>query len=261
MTKVVQLVTMSNDLLAIGMGFQKWQDAVEAAINTNNLAVSGEVRGGQLIQFSDPSGAQINILAVEPFATYAGFESTAMSFAHISMINDILALCDIVDYNGQPVTTLTCNLAQRPLLVDAGEQRWQQLSLTALVDTKNLKTFPNVEEYLAQHGKQPGHLDSFGAQTIISGNGTEAPSAAAEFSARVLDADYRINSLTGQRFIHATVDGSFGYDICLPDIIELPTKNSIIGGTAVLVGSVIAPQGCGGSGGGCGSTGCGCGGH
>ena len=49
MTKVVQLVTMSNDLLAIGMGFQKWQDAVEAAINTNNLAVSGEVRGGQLI--------------------------------------------------------------------------------------------------------------------------------------------------------------------------------------------------------------------
>lgn len=252
---------MSNDLLAIGMGFEKWQDAVEAAISTNNLAVSGEVRGGQLVQFSDPSGAQINILAVEPFATYAGFESTAMSFAHISMVDDVLALCDIVDYNGQPVTTLTCNLAQGPLLVDAGEQRWQQLSLTALVDAENLEVFPNVEEYLATHGKQPGHLESHGAQVIINASGKETPSAAARFSARVLEADYRTNALTGQRFIHATVDGSFAYDICLPDIIELPEKNSIISGTAVLVASVLAPQGCGTAGGGCGSGSCGCGGH
>ena len=62
---------MSNDLVALGMKFDKWQDAVEAAISTNKLSVTGEVRGGQLIQYADSSGAQINILAVEPFATYA----------------------------------------------------------------------------------------------------------------------------------------------------------------------------------------------
>ena len=122
---------MSNDLVALGMKFDKWQDAVEAAISTNKLSVTGEVRGGQLIQYADSSGAQINILAVEPFATYAGFDSVAMSFAHVTMLNDVLALCDIIDYNGQAVTSLTCNLAQGPLLVDEPEQRWQQVAITA----------------------------------------------------------------------------------------------------------------------------------
>ena len=55
---------ISNDLAAIGLNFEKWQDAVEAAIATDRLAVTGEVRGGQLIQYADPSGAQLNILAV-----------------------------------------------------------------------------------------------------------------------------------------------------------------------------------------------------
>ena len=50
--------------MALGMKFDKWQDAVEAAISTNKLSVTGEVRGGQLIQYADSSGAQINILAV-----------------------------------------------------------------------------------------------------------------------------------------------------------------------------------------------------
>ena len=118
-----------------------------------------------------------------------------------------------------------------------------------------------MEEYLATHGKQPGHLESYGAKVIANASGKETPSAAAQFSARVLEADYRTNTLTGQRFIHATVDGSFAYDICLPDIIELPEKNSVISGTAVLVASVLAPQGCGTAGGGCGSGSCGCGGH
>ncbi len=252
---------MSNDLLAIGMGFEKWQDAVEAAINTDNLAVSGEVRGGQLIQFSDPSGAQINILAVEPFATFAGFSSVAMSFAHVSMLNDVLALCDIVDYNDQPVTSLTCNLAQGPLLVDEGEQHWQQLSVTALVNTEGLTTYPTVADFVAKHQMEPGSLESQGARAIASGSGTEVPTAAATFTARVLEADYRTNTLTGQRFIHATVDGSFAYDLCLPDVIDLPEKNSVICGSAIMVASILAPQGCGSAAGGCGSGGCGCGGN
>ena len=130
---------MSNDLVALGMKFDKWQDAVEAAISTNKLSVTGEVRGGQLIQYADSSGAQINILAVEPFATYAGFDSVAMSFAHVTMLNDVLALCDIIDYNGQAVTSLTCNLAQGPLLVDEPEQRWQQVAITALASAEDLR--------------------------------------------------------------------------------------------------------------------------
>ena len=146
---------MSNDLVALGMKFDKWQDAVEAAISTNKLSVTGEVRGGQLIQYADSSGAQINILAVEPFATYAGFDSVAMSFAHVTMLNDVLALCDIIDYNGQAVTSLTCNLAQGPLLVDEPEQRWQQVAITALASAEDLRYYPTVDDYVAETGNNP----------------------------------------------------------------------------------------------------------
>lgn len=239
------------------MNFDKWQDAVEAAIATNKLSVTGEVRGGQLIQYGDSSGAQINILAVEPFATFAGFASEVQCFAHVSMLNDVLALCDIVDYNGQPVTTVTCNLAQGPLLVDEPEQRWQQLAMTALAT--EFEYFDSVEAYEATNEGPVGMLDSTGAKAV--GNGAQIPDASASFTARVLEADYRTNALTGERFIHATVDGSFAFDVCLPATIELPVKNSVITGTAVMAGSLIAPQGCGGNGGGCGSGGCGCGGH
>ncbi|AEQ06792.1 hypothetical protein LJU02_06355 [Corynebacterium pseudotuberculosis] len=252
---------MSTDLLSIGMTFDKWQDAVEAAIATDKLAVTGEVRGGQLIQYADDSGAQINILAVEPFATFAGFDSVTQSFAHISMVNDVLALCEIVDYNGQEVTTVACNLAQGPLLVDEPEQRWQQLGLSALAF--DVITYPTIADFEQASPEILGTVVSEGALTVMSGNGTAAPDAFATFNVRVLSAEYRTNTLTGSRFIHATVDGPFPFDVCLPDAASLPERDSVISGKAVLVGSVSVPDsgGCGSGGGGCGSGGCGCGGH
>lgn len=54
-TLTVTLSAMSTDLKSIGLGFDRWQDAVEAAIATNELVVAGEIRGGQLIQFADAS--------------------------------------------------------------------------------------------------------------------------------------------------------------------------------------------------------------
>ena len=109
---------ISSDLASIGLAFDKWQDAVESAIATNRLAVTGEVRGGQLIQYADPSGAQLNILAVEPFATFAGFDAVTRTYAHITPLNDVVALADIVDPRGGAIASATINLAQEPLLVD-----------------------------------------------------------------------------------------------------------------------------------------------
>ena len=85
----------------------------------------------------------------------------------------------------------------------------------------------------------------------------KSPDARAEFTARVLSAEYRTSQLTGQRFIHVSVDAAFPFDVCLPDG-ELPERNSVIAGTAVMVGSIPTPQG--GGCGGCGGS-CGCGGH
>ncbi|MGD7001072.1 hypothetical protein [Corynebacterium halotolerans] len=247
---------MTTDLKSIGLGFERWQEAVEAAIATNQLEVIGEIRGGQLVQFTDKSGAQINILAVEPFATYAGFDSITQTFAHISMVNDVLAFCEIIDTFGNVLSSVTLNLSQGPLLVDQPVQQWQQLGVTALVLEHSI--YDSAEAYTAATGGVVGMLMSEGAQILASGSGAAVPDAAAEFSARVLEAEYRHNQLTGQRFIHATVDGTFPFDVCLADSPELPARNSVVAGTAVLSGNVLAADfgGCGG----CGSN-CACGGH
>lgn len=248
---------MSTDLKSIGLGFDRWQDAVEAAIATNQLVVAGEIRGGQLVQFTDASGAQINILAVEPFATYAGFESLTQTFANVSMVNDVLAYLEILDAFGNVQTSVTCNLAQGPLLVDQPTQTGQRVGVTAL--GLDVARYPDAESYQAATGEVLGVLLSEGAQIVAAGSGAAAPDASATFSARVLEAEYRNNQLTGQRFIHVTVDGAFPFDVCLPDAPELPARDSVLAGTAVLTASVLTPIGGGGCG--CGSGGCGCGGH
>lgn len=61
----------------------------------------------------------------------------------------------------------------------------------------------------------------------------------------------------GQRFIHVFLDAAFPFDACLPDG-ELPQRDQVIAGSAVLAGSIPAPTG--GGCGGCGDS-CGCGGH
>ncbi len=246
--------TVSTDLSSIGLGFDRWQDAVEAAIATNRLGVTGEVRGGQLIQYADPSGAQLNILAVEPFATFAGFDALTRTYAHITMLNDVVALADIVDPHGATITTITVNLAQGPLIAEEPTLQWQELGVTALA--LEVSRYDSVDDFHTQRSEVLGEVRSTGAQAVSSG-AASAPDAGAEFSARVLEAEYRTSGLTGQRFIHASVDGAFPFDVCLPDG-ELPPRNSVIAGTALMAGSIPAPQG--GGCGGCGDS-CGCGGH
>lgn len=247
---------MSTDLKSIGLGFDRWQDAVEAAIATNQLSVIGEIRGGQLVQYSDASGANINILAVEPFATYAGFDAVTQTFGNVTMVNDVLALCEILDGHGKIMVGVALNLAQGPLLAELDTQEWQQLGVTALVS--DFQVHADVEAFTAATGEEPGALNSEGARIITSGDGSAIPDASATFSARVLDSEYRHNQLTGQRFIHATVDGAFPFDVCLPDNPELPARDSVIVGSAIMTAQVLSPVG--GGCGGCGGS-CGCGGH
>ena len=178
---------ISNDLAAIGLNFEKWQDAVEAAIATDRLAVTGEVRGG-LIQYADPSGAQLNILAVEPFATFAGFDSVTRTYAHVTPINDVVALADVVDPRGNAMASLTVNLAQGPLLVDEPTLQWQELSVSALA--LSVENYTSTDAYLALHpGAVVGTVTSPGAEALASG-AASTPDAQAEFSGRVLDAEY-----------------------------------------------------------------------
>ncbi|MDO4686034.1 MAG: hypothetical protein Q4A92_05755 [Corynebacterium sp.] len=245
---------MTFDLPSLGMDYPRWQDAVEAAIASGNLEVTGEVRGGQLIQFTDGSGAQINILAVEPYATWTGFRSSTAALAHILMFNDVLALCELVTNDGATITTLTCNLAQGPLLVDEPMLEWEQVALTALV--LEHQSYADDAEYLAEKGFEfLPKLESPGALIIATNNGAQTPDASGQLTARIKHAEYRTNNLTGQKFIHATLEQPSFLDVCLPDG-PLPSIGTIIEGNIVLTGSILPPAGCGDS---CGSCGGGCG--
>lgn len=249
-------VRENQELAALGMAFPRWQDAVEAAIGTQRLAVTGEVRGGQLIQYSDPSGAQLNILAVEPYATFVGFAAQTSAFGHVTMLNNVLALIDIVDPYGETVTSATANLAQGPLLVDEDTQQWQQVGLTAL-GLEVAEADPNTAE------SEPDLFRSAGAEIVAAGSGAQTPTPAVEFSGRVMEAEWQDNALTGQRFMHVMVDGKVPFDLCLPESFgALPAQDTVLTGRALLTASIVAPgAGCGSGGGGCGCGSCGCGGH
>ncbi len=248
------------EMAALGFHFDRWQDAVEAAIATPNLAVTGEVRGGQLIQFADPSGAQLNILAVEPFATFIGFEAVTQCYAHVDMVNDVLAYMDVIDPLGTSQAHVTANLAQGPLLADEPRQEWQQVNLAAL--GLAVESYASAQAYEEATGIYPAAIESAGAE-VVDHNSAETPTAAATFAARVMESEWRHNQLTGERFMHLIMDGAFPFDLCLPathDGGQLPAKDTVLAGSALLVASVALPTGgCGG--GGCGSGGCGCGGH
>lgn len=248
--------TNNPEMRSIGLAYERWQDAVEAAIASGNLAVTGEVRGGQLIQFSDPSGARINILAVEPFATFIGFEAVTQGYAHVEMLSPVLALLEILDLGGNLVTTATANLAQGPLLVDEPRQEWQQVGLTAM--GLEVSSFPSAGAYEAEFGAYPAVFESDGAQVVASGSGATAPTPGARFAARVVESQWRHNQLSGERFMHLIMDGAFPFDLCLPESYgELPAPGSVLAGTAMLTAEILLPTG----GCGCGSGGCGCGGH
>lgn len=254
--KGATVVVMTNGLASIGMTFGTWQEAMQAAIASGRLAVTGEVRGGQLVQFSDASGAQLNMLAVEPFATYAGFDSTTAANAHVTMVNDVLALADIVTDNGTPISTIACNLAQGPLLVDEPTLEWEQLALSAL--GMDVALFDNSEAFRAAGGQAVGLVVSHGAAVVNSGNGAQVPDASAQIAVEIVGAEYRYNTLTNQRFIHLDVISPVPMDVCIPDAETLPAPGAIVAGTAMLVGSIKPPAGCGDGGScGCGSGGCG----
>lgn len=249
-----------SEMLALGFNFEHWQDVVEAAIATNQLTVTGEVRGGQLIQFADASGAQLNILAVEPFSTFIGFEGITQAFAHVSMVNDVLSYMNIITPTGDTIAEITANLAQGPLLAEVEEQQWQQVGITAM--GLSVQSYDSAEAFESAEGMYPALFESDGAEVINSGNGGAAPTPGARFAARVLESSWRHNQLSGKKFMHVVLDGAFPFDLCLPESFgELPAKDTILAGTALMTASVLTPMSGCGSGGGCSCGSGGCGGH
>ena len=242
---------MTNDLKSVGLDLGDWTTTVEAAVGSHNLSVAGEVRGGQLIQFADPSGAILNILTAEPYSVFTGFAGQTMATGHITMINDVVSLIDLIDENGYQVASVTANLCQGPLLVDSEPLQFAPVEVTAIALTES--------PYADAPSDNTATVVSPGVEIVSTGDGSAVPDAAATIAVQVVTADYRTTELTGQRFIHAVAHAPFPMDLCLPDAPELPAAGTWVTGRFMLTASVAQPAapsggcGCGGS--------CGCGGH
>lgn len=254
---------MNTDLRAIGLDRGGWRATIEAAIGTDRLSVVGEPRGGQLVRYDDPSGAQLYILGVEPYSTYAGFTGRRSATAHVTAVDDVLALVEVLDDDpASPdyetaVAALTCNLAQGPLIVDAGTQSFEQVALTALaVDAA-------VVDADGADAGEPA-ITATGAQPVLHPDGTRLPDASARIRATVRSAERRVGELGGQAFWLLDLDLPVPMDVCLPaGEGPGPAAGDTVAGLFQLVGEILAPAGCGDGGcgsGGCGSGGCGCGG-
>lgn len=253
---------MTSDLKSIGLDYPRWQDAIEAAIATEHLSVIGEIRGGQLVRFEDPSGARLHILGVEPFSTFAGFAGLTQVTAHVSALDDVLALVEIVaDDPSAPnfdevVATATCHLAQSPLLVDEPTQTFEHVNLSALgVD---VTVDADAAAYGERTGARPGEVRFTGADAVTGADaGRRAPDASATLSGVVNASSTRVNRLTGQEFHLLHLDMPVPMDVLVPaGVSPAPAVGTVVSGTFLMAGDVIAPQGCGDS---CGDGGCGCG--
>lgn len=262
------MVGMIPELRSIGMDFPKWQDALEATYSSGSLAVSGEVRGGQVLQFDDPSGARLVVLAVEPFGSFGSFTGGVPATAHLSMLNDIIGVLDVVDDSpmlqiaGQQAPTiasLTATIAQGPLLVDAPSLEYHQFHIGALASS--VRVYADSTEFAKDGGLKVGVVDSSGLQDINSPSAT--PHATANIAVEASDWSRKINALTGQKFWTARVTSPFEFTVVLPeDAVDEELAQSdaplIVAGTVQFTASTVDAAGCGGA---CGSGSCGCGGH
>jgi hypothetical protein len=254
---------MIPELKSVGLDFSRWQDALEAAYGTGALRVTGEVRDGQVLQYDDPSGARLVILAVPPYGSFASFSGGAETTAHLSMADDIVGVLDIVADSpmlqvraeGAPViASLTATVAQGPLLSEEGTLTYQPMQVTALAGDVSVH---RTRDDAARAGVlRVGSVESTGLADLNSG--AVAPHAAGTVAVEVAAAERRTAALTGQSFWVCTVTAPFEFSVVLPDNGEdaLPA-GTIIAGPVQFTATAVDPASCSSGGCGCGSGGCG----
>lgn len=255
---------MIPELRSVGLDFTRWQDALEAAYGTGALRVTGEVREGQVLQYDDPSGARLVILAVPPYGSFASFSGGAETSAHLSMADDIVGVLDIVADSpmlqvrgeGAPViASVTATVAQGPLLSEEGTLTYQPVQLSALaVDAEVYRT----RDAAARAGVlKVGSVESTGLADLNSG--ASAPHAGARLAVEVTGAERRTAALTGQSFWLCSVSAPFEFSVVVPaddSDDDLPV-GTIVAGNVQFTATAVDPASCSSGGCGCGSGGCG----
>ncbi|MGO1948767.1 MAG: hypothetical protein ACTH1D_03985 [Mycobacteriaceae bacterium] len=261
---------MIPELRSVGLNFTRWQDALEAAYGSGALRVTGEVRDGQVLQYDDPSGARLVILAVPPYGSFASFSGGVDTSAHLSMADDIVGVLDIVADSpllqvraeGAPViASVTATVAQGPMLSEEGALEYQPVQIAALA--ADVGVYQTRDDAARAGILRVGSVESTGLSDLNSG--AVAPHAGATVAVEVVHAERRMTALTGQAFWVCTVSAPFDFSIVVPDsddgigstgATEI-VPGTIIAGDVQFTATSVDPASCSTGGCGCGSGGCG----
>lgn len=262
--------TPGTGLAALGMGSAPWQVLVEQAYRTGALTVVGELEGGQLLSYADPSGARLTIMTAPPFAAFAGVDTpdAPTVVAEITQLTDVLAVLEVQDDDGAPICELTATMAQGPLLVDE-PTHVNNVTISALA--LDVAYYTSEDEFRTAGGATSGLFVSHGAAIVARGDGSTTPTAAAELALTVTSAARRTNTLTGEDFWYVSVEAPFPMDLCIPTEVRTGPEGApvakvevqpggVIAGSVLMAASVAVPPSCGDGCGSCGGS-CGCGGH
>lgn len=274
------------ELSSVGLVYPQWQDALEAAYASGKLSVIGEVSGGQVLQYADPSGATLTILAAPPYGSFVGLhpQGRMSTTGHVTMVNDLIGIVDIVadspmlqvtGADAPVLASFTATVAQGPMIAEQEPLEYQPLSLSALAT--DVRIFPNAVSFAEAGGTEVGTVNSRGLDEI--NNGAASPHAQATVAVEVSEAELKTNELNGQQFWALTCRRPFEFTLAVPaDHPDLsagdalsstsgaPADNqpfakpgAVISGDVQFAISINDPAAC--SPGGCGGADCGCGGH
>lgn len=266
---------MIPELRSVGLDFPRWQDALEAAYASGGLNVTAEIREGQVLQYDDPAGSRLVVLAAAPYGSFASYNGGVETTAHVSMINDVIGVLDIVEDNpvlqiqGQDapiVASVTATVAQGPMLADSEPLEYQPMQVAALAT--DITVYPDSTAFAKDGGLKVGVVESQGLQDMNSG--AQLPHAGATIAVEATSFSKKRTQLTGQEFWACTVRFPFEFTVLIPadqaDLAALALDSSsspagvIVAGKVQFTSGAVDTASCS-SDGGCGSGACGCGGH
>jgi hypothetical protein len=217
-------------------------------------------RGAETLRWQDESGARL-VIDLRKGAVHnvlPSFAGTATaSVRDVSALNDDTSSADIVDEHRETITRLAVDIEERQLI--SGTTVRGAISVVGLVG--HVSVHNDAEAFAAspasllvdseEAGTPPPHFvesgwpwpPRMGAASFISEGLFASPKDArpiARLNGLVLEADERINSLTGLRFVRSRVrTAGFDADLCAPaSEMSVPTAGNVLASMVYLVGSL-----------------------
>lgn len=248
---------MPSHFSTIGLRVRSEEEMYDLANRVGPLAEPLEAADGVYFHWADPSGAELwiqvrgdEILGLNPhFAgrsrLRARLTARVKTDSPSPLDGTFHAWADPPDGGGE-------DSGAYPFVFDAPDARLHdglQLPATTTVQVaayaREIEAFDSPEAYAASQGGEV----KFAARSFIpsglftpGGESTDPPRAQAIFTGEVLEADRRVNQLTGESFVWCLVDTYGGvYDVVVdPELLPDPPKvGGVVSGSFWLTGRIL----------------------